>query len=319
MTLPTASPPRLTAGSSEWPTSDPWWDRLNRALPQRLYSTHLVTDLQQLCVVARSLLCAHPPRLPTLCVSPPLSAVSSEQRQDARPRLERALAALLDSPLWPDLLATHPELLPAALPLLHLRQRLGWNNPDAALEPLHRALRAGYIEDNEWTSMYLLDLSVHLGALGLPCPLSPEQALARTVLHARAPSWIWCFEKVSVLHHLLRSAAAGRLPLPDHWHTATHAHLLNAIHGSDLRALSDYALAHAILPGPDLWLLQLALQQGEELYSADPDPVVAVPATGAIERWSPCVGTANLHVVALRVNHLHMENGPSGSVTGGSA
>lgn len=235
-----------------------WLAELNAAVPRRLFAREAVRDIQQLATLARILLSA-----------PPSVGVDGQDAQKASDvqasRVGRAVSALLDNVLWPDLLATNPEVLHPVLAMMHWRRRAGWDVGPDQLEPVRRVLRAGYLEENEWTPMHMLDLAVHLRGLGLPCPVPPLKALERTILAAPTPPWIWCYEKITVLHYLLRSAAAGGLPIPAAWQRTTAALVIGAVGGHDLHALSSHALAYALTPGPDPRLLMLALERGQAL------------------------------------------------------
>lgn len=274
----TTPPP--AAGLSRPPSAlDPagWLDLLNDTLPRQVFGAEANRDVQQLASLARTLLCL-----------PDLSVLDSESR------LHRVMGALLGHPLWEDLLITNPDLIHPVLPILHLWARR-WPLPPGTLRPVQRALDAGLLTRAEWTPMHRLDLSVHLhglqaagldlGGAGLP---APREAASRTVLPAQVPTWLWCYEKVSVLHYLLRAGFSAGLVLAPSWTRTTSAGLVHALRTPEMRVLSDHALAHALSPGADPALLRRALHRGAALLAGRAES----------GRWLQPVTAAHLAVVA---------------------
>ena len=254
-----------------------WLDLLNAALPRQVFGAEANRDVQQLASLARTLLCL-----------PDLSVLDTESR------LHRVMGALLGHPLWEDLLVTNPDLIHPVLPTLHLWARR-WPLPPGTLRPVQRALDAGLLTRAEWTPMHRLDLSVHLHGLqaagldlgGAALP-APREAASRTVLPVQVPTWLWCYEKVSVLHYLLRAGSSAGLVHDPSWTRTTAAGLVHALRAPDMRALSDHALAHALSPGADPALLRRALDRGAALLAGQPDSA----------RWVQPVTAAHLAVVA---------------------
>ncbi|MVN85629.1 hypothetical protein GO986_02505 [Deinococcus sp. HMF7620] len=284
-------PPPVPAAPLE---TQAWLTVLNDTLPRQVFGPEASRDVQQLATICRSLLC-----LPAGLALP------------GDTRLQRVMGALLRHPLWEDLLLTNAEWLHPALPALHLWHR-HWAALPGALRPVQRTLDAQLLTRAEWTPMHLLDLSVHLHALqadglnlsraALPVPADVAQTSA---LGTGAPTWLWCYEKVSVLNYLLRAARSGGLAVPT-WSTGvTAANLIHALRGLQapdtadregaLRAAADHALAHALSAAPSSPLLRRALQVAADTLAAWPDPQ---------DRWLWPVVAANLGAAASQLEPL---------------